>query len=187
MSNSLDEYKKKRNFQYTPEPSGEEGGKGGDNIFVIQKHDASKLHYDLRLEVNGVLKSWAVPKGPSLNPSIKRLAIPTEDHPMGYADFEGAIPKDQYGGGTVMIWDKGVYQNLKENKSMEKALDEGEATFSLNGEKLRGGYALIKTGKERWLLIKMNDEEADRETNILEAKPNSIKTGRSIQEISKKF
>ena len=146
---SLEEYKKKRNFSKTSEPEGKSGGKGKENgnTFVIQKHDASHLHYDLRLEKDGVLKSWAVPKEPPLTPSIRRLAIQTEDHPVEYAAFEGEIPEGEYGAGTVEIWDKGDY-------SVEK-WEEREIIIEICGQKLRGVYCLIKfKNKKNWLFFK---------------------------------
>jgi DNA ligase D-like protein (predicted 3'-phosphoesterase) len=195
MSDKLETYKQKRDFNRTPEP-----GEGevhldwaeGRPIFVIQKHQASNLHYDFRIEVDGVLKSWAVPKGPSTDPSVKRLAVPTEDHPLGYADFEGVIPKDEYGGGTVMVWDRGTYRNLKREgggegaKSIEEQLEDGHLTLWLEGEKLSGGYALIETGRgdnPRWLLIKMDDEKADARRNPTSTETTSVKTGRTLDEI----
>jgi DNA ligase D-like protein (predicted 3'-phosphoesterase) len=192
----LAEYKGKRDFRKTAEPG--EGKVEFDwaeerPIFVIQKHAASSLHYDLRIEVDGVLRSWAVPKGPSTDPSVKRLAIPTEDHPLAYADFEGLIPEDEYGGGTVLVWDRGSYRNLKEAegdeeepKSVSQQLEEGHATIWLQGKKISGGYALIRTGKgddSRWLLIKMDDEKADARRNPTSTEPHSVKTGRTLDEI----
>jgi len=192
----LAKYTEKRDFRKTPEPG--EGEVTFDwaeerPIFVVQKHDASSLHYDFRIEVEGVLKSWAVPKGPSTDPSTKRLALPTEDHPLAYADFEGVIPEDEYGGGTVLIWDRGSYRNLKEPeegeeepKTISQQLEEGHATIWLEGEKIAGGYALIRTGKgddPRWLLIKMNDEKADARRNPTSTEPASVKTGRTLDEI----
>ena len=137
-SDPLRRYKEKRDFTETPEPAPavEEGG--GEPIFVVQKHDASNLHYDLRIETGGVLKSWAVPKGPSMDPKVRRLAVPTEDHPMAYADFEGVIPEGHYGAGTVIVWDRGTYRNTKgEDASLEENLEEGHATLWLRGAKLR--------------------------------------------------
>lgn len=192
QSDNLKEYRKKRDFDRTTEPFGKGKRSADKPIFVIQKHDASTLHYDFRLEVDGVLKSWAVPKGPSTDPREKRLAMPTEDHPMEYADFEGVIPKDQYGAGTVMVWDAGIYRNLKEeepdkkNVSMSQALRDGHATFWLEGQKLKGGYSLIRTGKgkdNRWLLIKMNDDEADAHRDPVNTQPKSVLTGRTLDEI----
>ncbi len=189
----LNEYIYRRDFNKTPEPVDEESSldwASNRPIFVIQKHDASRLHYDFRIEVDGVLKSWAVPKGPSVNPSNKRLAMPTEDHPLEYADFEGTIPKGEYGGGTVLIWDRGSYQVInqesEESGSISTQLENGHATIWLKGQKLRGGYALIRTGKSekaRWLLIKMNDEEACSERNPTVTEPNSVKTGQSLEGI----
>ena len=159
---------------------------------MIQKHDATSLHYDFRIEVDGVLKSWAVPKGPSTDPSVKRLAIPTEDHPMDYADFEGTIPEDEYGGGTVIVWDRGTYENLKEpdekgdRPSVAEQLDDGHATIWLEGEKIRGGYALIRTDSgddEKWLLVKMDDDEADARRNPESTQTKSVKSGKTIEEV----
>jgi len=195
VKDKLETYKQKRDFDKTPEPGEDEAHfdwAQGRPIFVIQKHQASTLHYDFRIEVDGVLKSWAVPKGPSTDPSVKRLAVPTEDHPLGYADFEGTIPEDEYGGGTVMVWDRGTYRNLKEKeegeeaKSIEQQLKEGHVTIWLEGEKISGGYALIRTGegdKARWLLIKMDDEKADARRNPTSTETKSVKTGRSLDEI----
>ena len=155
---SLDEYNKKRNFDITPEPSSGKSLGKDQAIFVVQKHDASHLHYDFRLEVDGVLKSWAVPKGPSMDHKDKRLAVMVEDHPLGYASFEGVIPKGQYGGGTVEIWDSGTWEPLSEFSDIQKALDEGVIEFILHGKKLTGNFSLIKmkksTTKNGWLLIK---------------------------------
>ena len=163
---ALKQYKEKRDFSKTNEPSSFKANikNKEKHVFVIQKHDARNLHYDLRLEINGVLKSWAVPKKPSNNSSIKRLAIETEDHPLSYKDFEGSIPEGQYGAGTVEIWDKGEYENknIKNQKkiSMKKAYDNGEIIVRLKGKKLKGDFALIKTRyqKNSWLLIKKNEE-----------------------------
>jgi len=160
-------------------------------LFVIQKHDATSLHYDFRIEVDGVLKSWAVPKGVSTDPREKRLAMPTEDHPLEYGDFEGVIPKDEYGGGTVLLWDRGTYKNLKEDDDgqpipMAQCLEGGHATIFLKGEKIEGGYALIRTdtGKnERWLLVKMDDEKADARRNPVSTEPLSVVSGRDLQNI----
>lgn len=188
MQDPLKAYKEKRDFKKTSEPEGLRKTSGED-IFVIQKHQASHLHYDLRLEVDGVLKSWAVPKGPSLNPQDKRLAIMTEDHPVDYAEFEGVIPEG-YGAGTVMVWDKGTYVNLSEDESqpisMDEGLRKGHISFELMGEKLEGAWDMIKAkwgGSEKnWLLIKRKDEDAS-EKDILKTKPNSAKTGRSLEQI----
>ena len=190
-NDKLKEHRKKRDFGRTPEPSGDDERVGDAPRFVIQKHDARNLHYDFRLEVDGVLKSWAVPKGPSTDPHEKRLAIMTEDHPLDYADFEGTIPKDEYGGGAVLVWDTGPYRNIKEEEGntvpMEQCIDDGHLTVWLEGEKLTGGYALIKTqrGKsDQWLLIKMDDEEADARRNPVSTEPKSVLSGRTIEEIA---
>ncbi len=189
------EYKEKRDFRKTGEPKGDNGkGKSKEPIFVIQKHDASQLHYDFRIEIGGTLKSWSVPKGPSTDPSEKKLAIPTEDHPMDYADFEGVIPEGQYGGGTVMIWDKGTFKNIKKDDkgkpmSLKKSFEEGTVEIYLKGEKLQGGYALIQMNqgnmKGNWLLIKMDDDKADARRNPVNTENKSAKTGRTMEEIKK--
>jgi len=190
----LARYREKRDFRRTQEPSGEKSRRrSGDRpVFVIQKHDASNLHYDLRLEVDGVLKSWAVPKGPSTDPRERRLAMPTEDHPLDYADFEGVIPQDEYGGGTVLVWDIGPYRNLRAEKdddgaSMADALADGKIEVWLDGQKLQGGYALIRTGKggdARWMLIKMKDDAADARRNPVSTEPDSVLSGRSLEEVA---
>jgi len=192
---SLKEYQQKRDFQRTTEPQGEASVLDREGpIFVIQKHDASNLHYDFRLELDGVLKSWAVPKGPSTDPREKRLAIPTEDHPLEYADFEGIIPQDEYGGGTVMVWDTGSYRNLRAEKDeddgradMQTSLEQGMLEVWLEGEKLQGGYALVRTGsgeEARWLLVKMDDEKADARRNPTSTQADSAISGRSLDEIA---
>jgi DNA ligase D-like protein (predicted 3'-phosphoesterase) len=153
--------------------------------YVIQKHDASTLHYDFRLEVDGVFKSWAVPKGPSTDPRDKRLAMPVEDHSISWGDFEGVI-ESGYGKGTVIVWDRGTYENLSD-KPMAEALEDGLATFRLDGKKLKGGYALIRTGKGkevRWLLVKKDDEDADRRRNPVSTQPESAVTGKTIEEVA---
>ncbi|MEP6727626.1 MAG: DNA ligase D [Bacteroidota bacterium] len=190
---SLAVYKKKRSFKETPEPS---GGKATYQQlrFVIQKHDASHLHYDFRLEMEGVLKSWAVPKGPSTDPSIKRLAMMVEDHPYDYRNFEGIIPKGQYGGGTVIVWDEGTYESAEgeftDKKSMEKnllhQLHKGKIIFTLHGEKLKGEYALVKSsyrGENSWLLMKVKDKYA-KETDITK-KEKSVISGKTIKQMEK--
>ena len=189
----LKEYKSKRDFSKTSEPHTSGKKSGGAPIFVIQKHDASTLHYDFRLEVDGVLKSWAVPKGPSTNPKDKRLAVLTEDHPLDYKDFEGIIPKGEYGAGTVIVWDNGTYDNIKvkDNKklSMEEAFDSGRVEIRLHGKKLKGGYALIRTGKpddRHWLLIKMRDDEADARRNPVSSEPESVLSGRMLEDVAEK-
>jgi bifunctional non-homologous end joining protein LigD len=190
---SLHDYRKKRKFNTTPEPAGAEKETAGPLTFVIQKHEASRLHYDFRLELNGVLKSWAVPKGPSLNPQDRRLAVMVEDHPIDYANFEGIIPKGNYGAGTVMVWDKGVYSpyeigTLEQTQAiLTEQLKKGHITFLLLGEKLRGEFALIKTHnaeENAWILIKKGDEYASAKIDILK-KDHSALTGRSMKEIEK--
>lgn len=190
-----EEYKKKRDFRKTDEPKGDENSSSsGEPIFVIQKHDATNLHYDFRIEIDGILKSWTIPKGPSTNPSEKQMAIPTEDHPLKYADFEGTIPEDEYGGGTVMIWDKGVFKNIKKNDNgelidLERSYEDGLVEIYLKGEKLQGGYALVemKSGdmKGKWLLIKMDDEEADARRNPVSTEKKSVESGRTLKKIEK--
>ena len=170
---ALTKYNKKRSFTKTPEPRGIVKKKTKNvnalPMFIVQKHDASRLHYDFRLEIDGVLKSWAVPKGPSLDPNEKRLAIMTEDHPLSYATFEGTIPKGEYGGGEVIVWDKGVYTSAEtkdpneSRKKIKEGLRKGDLKIVLYGEKLKGAFALVKlkTGEPNaWLLIKKKDEYA---------------------------
>lgn len=191
----LDNYFSKRDFSKTPEPQGNSRTHGESPIFVIQKHDATSLHYDFRLEVGGVLKSWAVPKGPATDPAKRRLAIPTEDHPLDYADFEGMIPEGEYGAGPMIVWDAGTYRNLKSEKTdnpqtMEEAIQAGKVEIWLQGKKLKGGYALIRTGQgddARWLLIKMNDEEADARRNPTSTEPKSVLSGRTLEDMRKEY
>lgn len=189
----LSQYRRKRDFRRTSEPRGSKGSSSGGRSFVIQKHDASSLHYDFRLEVGGVLVSWAVPKGPSTDPADKRLAVQTEDHPLDYADFEGRIPSGEYGAGTVMVWDRGTYRNLRASKGsrsrdMEASLEEGLVEVWLEGEKLEGGYALKRTrggDRPQWLLIKMDDDKADARRNPVSTEPDSVRSGRSMDEIAR--
>ncbi len=192
---SLESYRSKRDFEKTPEPAGGKEEHLEHPVYVIQKHDASHLHYDFRLEVGDVLKSWAVPKGPSTDPKVKRLAMPTEDHPIDYATFEGVIPEGQYGAGTVMVWDIGTYRNIRgekhpsEKATMEEAYGQGKLEVWLEGRKLRGGYALIRTGrleeKKGWLLIKMRDEYANKPEDPEKMEPDSALTGRTLGEIAR--
>jgi DNA ligase D-like protein (predicted 3'-phosphoesterase) len=156
-------------------------------LFVIQKHAASSLHYDFRLEVDGVLRSWAVPKGPSTDPAEKRLAIEVEDHPLGYADFEGVIGKGSYGAGRVIVWDTGAYRNITERDGEEvplaEALDGGRASVWLEGSKLQGGWALTRMRGKDWLLIKRRDEHADPGRDPVASEPRSALSGRTIEEV----
>ncbi len=186
----LDKYREKRDFSRTPEPPGERKATSHP-VFVIQKHHATTLHYDFRLEVDGVLKSWAVPKGPSVDPKEKRLAVPTDDHPLDYADFEGVIPAGSYGAGTVLVWDRGTYRNLTRKEGREvgvaEAVRRGHISVWLEGEKVRGGYALtrFRTGKgEAWLLVKMDDTEADPGQNPVATEPRSVVSNRTLEEIA---
>jgi bifunctional non-homologous end joining protein LigD len=190
---SLKKYREKRNFKASPEPSGVSDGSKkekakSDLIFVVQKHRASQLHYDFRLEYNGTLLSWAVPKGPSLDPSVKRLAMQVEDHPIDYARFEGVIPKGEYGGGTVMVWDIGTW--TPEQSDPEAALKKGDLKFTLHGKKLRGSWVLVRTrgfggsSKPTWLLIKHRDKYAS-DVDITQAKPKSTLSGQLLAGIAK--
>ena len=160
-----------------------------DPRFVIQQHDATTLHYDFRLEVDGVLRSWAVPKGPSTDPREKRLAVEVEDHSLEHGDFEGVIGGG-YGSGAVIVWDAGTYRTLDEERSMAEALDAGHARFWLEGEKLRGGWTLHRTSasggaKAQWLLIKRRDAGADARRNPQSTQPRSVKSGRTVQEVAR--
>src|SRR5258705_8774464 len=174
---SLREYRRKRPAGASPEPRGGRSTRG-HNSFVIQRHDATRLHYDFRLEMDGTLKSWAVPKGPSLDPSVKRLAIEVEDHPVEYGEFEGTIPEKHYGAGDVLLWDKGRW--VPEDPDPAAALRKGRLHFRLEGEKLHGRWILTRTGRDekkpQWLLIKRNDDEArpGADEVVLE-KPESVK------------
>jgi bifunctional non-homologous end joining protein LigD len=188
---SLTAYRSNRDFAETPEPVGRMRRGSRSRIFVVQKHDASRLHYDFRLAVNGVLASWAIPKGPSMNPADKRLAVRTEDHPLEYAKFEGVISSGQYGAGTVMIWDLGKYEPT-ETQSPKEQLAHGKMHIALLGEKLRGGYTLVQierrsmssSRRDYWLLIKSRDAYADPSWDIESPRLEySVLTGRSLKEI----
>jgi bifunctional non-homologous end joining protein LigD len=190
---SLTRYKKKRSFDNTPEPGGKKKSSTRGLRFVVQKHDATQLHYDFRLEMEGVLKSWAIPKGPSLNPQDKRLAMMVEDHPYDYRTFEGTIPEGNYGAGTVMVWDEGVYEALghetepvkKQEKTLLEELKKGDLKIVLHGEKVKGAFALVKMkgrGENTWLLIKKVDDEATEKD--ITKKDKSVKTGRSLNQIA---
>ncbi|NJY64235.1 DNA ligase [Salinimicrobium sp. CDJ15-81-2] len=188
-------YNEKRDFSKTKEPKDAPSKKANkDPIFVIQKHDATNLHYDFRLEIDNTLKSWSVPKGPSTDPSVKRMAIPTEDHPLAYADFEGVIPQGEYGGGTVMIWDKGKIESNKKDEtgkiiSLEDSFKNGSIEVVLHGKKLQGGYNLVemKGGKMKgnWLLMKQDDAEADARRNPVSTEAKSVVSGRTLKQIAK--
>jgi bifunctional non-homologous end joining protein LigD len=179
---SLGEYERKRDFATTPEPRGGKRARA-QRLFVVQKHRASALHYDFRLEAGGVLVSWAVPKGPSLDPKDKRLAMAVEDHPIDYARFEGVIPEGEYGGGTVMVWDIGTYR-LEDGDTFNGALRKGRIVFTLAGKKLKGGWALVRTGDRRWLLMKRKDRSASS-VDIATAKPRSVLTRRLLAGIAR--
>jgi bifunctional non-homologous end joining protein LigD len=188
---SLEKYRKKRNFQISPEPSGTSRVATAPKrslLYVIQKHRASQLHYDFRLEFNGVLLSWAVPKGPSLDSSVKRLAMQVEDHPLEYGSFEGVIPEGEYGAGTVMVWDTGQWS--PESDDVERDLQKGELKFTLHGKKLRGSWVLVRTsgygskaGKS-WLLIKHRDRYASKR-DIAVAQPRSTLSRRLLADIAR--
>ncbi|HEY2461313.1 MAG TPA: DNA polymerase ligase N-terminal domain-containing protein [Candidatus Acidoferrum sp.] len=188
---SLQKYREKRNFKISPEPAGKPRKEADANrrlLYVIQKHRATQLHYDFRLEFGGVLLSWAVPKGPSLDPSVKRLAMQVEDHPREYANFEGVIPEGEYGGGTVMVWDSGEWSPESEN--VEAALEKGDFKFTLYGKKLRGSWVLVRTrgygsrADQSWLLIKHRDEYAAKGDITLE-EPQSVKSGKLLADIAR--
>src|SRR5947207_7137266 len=189
QSPALEKYRKKRKFGVTAEPRGGKIKRGGD-AFVIQKHAATRLHYDLRLELDGVMKSWAVTRGPSLVPGEKRLAIHVEDHPIEYNSFEGTIPKGQYGGGTVLIWDQGRWIP---DHDPRKGYAKGHLDFALEGRKLKGHWHLVRMRKrpgerqDPWLLIKSQDDAArgPKDPDILEEKPKSVVSGRTIEKIAK--
>src|SRR5579872_5277150 len=183
---ALEEYKRKRNFEGTPEPPPKLEKKRG-NRFVVQKHEATRLHYDFRLEMEGVLKSWAVPKGPTLDPTPRRLAAMVEDHPLEYGSFEGNIPAGNYGAGSVMLWDRGTYQLLGDKPAQEQ-LARGDLKFRLHGEKLKGEFAIVLMkgrGKgNEWLLLKKKDAEARPGWDV-ESYAHSVSTGRTQEEIAK--
>lgn len=186
---ALQQYLARRDLDVSGEPGG--GDPGGRPRFVIQRHDASSLHFDLRLEVDGVLRSWAVPKGPSTDPRDRRLATPTEDHPLDYADFEGRIPDDEYGGGTVIVWDTGPYQNITERDGvivpMPEALADGHVKVWLQGDKLEGGWALTRTplggDDDTWLLVKVDDAGADRRRKPATTQLRSVLSGRTNEDL----
>jgi bifunctional non-homologous end joining protein LigD len=187
----LNEYRKKRQFGVTPEPRGAEHVPKGNGslIYAIQKHMASHLHYDLRLEWHGVLLSWAIPKGPSLDPAVKRLAMQTEDHPVEYSNFEGVIPAGQYGAGTVMLWDRGTWQ--PESADVDSSLQKGDLKFTLLGKKLQGSWVLVHTrgfgkspSRSAWLLIKHRDQYASAK-DVTQEEPRSVASGRLLADIAR--
>jgi bifunctional non-homologous end joining protein LigD len=196
----LSEYRRKRNFSKTPEPAG--GGvvlrtkaataarKRAPKLqFVVQKHAASHLHFDFRLELDGVMKSWAVPKGPSYDPKVRRLAMEVEDHPIEYNTFEGTIPQGEYGGGTVMLWDRGTYEAEDGGgvESLREGYARGDLKFVLHGKRLHGGWVLVRMqrpGRPQWLLIKHRDEFARSDHDVVDEQTTSVTTGRSMEEIA---
>jgi bifunctional non-homologous end joining protein LigD len=189
----LAEYRRKRDFNLTAEPRGGSAPRQARLAFVIQKHAASHLHYDLRLELDGVMKSWAVPKGPSLDPSVKRLAMEVEDHPIEYNKFEGTIPEGEYSGGTVMRWDRGTYSYGGSDpdplNGLRRGHEKGDFKFILNGKRLKGSWALVRMrrdgrGKPQWLLIKHRDEQAVPGSDVTADYQTSVATGRTMDEIA---
>src|SRR5215207_7311317 len=197
----LDRYHRKRDFSKTPEPAGDAGKSpkrrpAGGGRFVVQRHRATRLHYDFRLEMGGVLASWAVPKGPTLDPAVRRMAVHVEDHPIEYFDFEGLIPKGQYGAGDVIVWDWGTWEPEPETPDPAAAIGNGELKFVLSGQKVKGRFTIVRTSRrpgsapstafeddsEQWLLIKKRDGEAVAGWDA-EAHPKSVKTGRINDEV----
>src|SRR2546428_316021 len=188
MPDPLKKYRQMRDFGETPEPSGGKPKKTKLPIFVIQKHQASRLHYDFRLEMEGVLKSWAVPKGPSYDPAVKRLAMMTEDHPYDYASFEGVIPAGNYGAGNVIIWDNGTWEFIEPGDDPVRAVNQGKLTFRMFGKKMFGEWALVKIrgrspkGNE-WLLLKHRDQYANPNVDVTEVAPRSVVSNLLVEEI----
>jgi bifunctional non-homologous end joining protein LigD len=191
----LSDYHAKRDFGVTSEPRGKVGHAGKSRRFVIQRHDATRLHYDLRLELDGVYKSWAVTKTPSLDPAVRRLAVEVEDHPLDYGTFEGTIPQGEYGGGTVQLWDRGHWK--PQSNTPERDLEKGHLKVILDGERMKGGWALVRmkdrdekgrpTRHHNWLLIKERDDEADdANPDALVDEDTSVKSGRTLAEIASK-
>ncbi|HKP15037.1 MAG TPA: DNA polymerase ligase N-terminal domain-containing protein [Gemmatimonadaceae bacterium] len=186
----LAEYNAKRDFARTAEPAGKVPKPRGKTLhFVIQKHAASHLHYDLRLELDGVMKSWAVPKGPSLDPTVRRLAMEVEDHPISYNTFEGTIPQGEYGGGTVMLWDRGTYEADDDGGavSLRRGYEKGELRFVMHGERLRGGFVLARLkrpGRPQWLLIKRRDDHVDANRDITAEETTSVVSKRTMEQIA---
>ena len=187
MADRLARYHRKRDFTKTPEPRGGRRKRASQALrYVIQKHAARRLHYDFRLELDGVLKSWAVPKGPSLDPRVKRLAVEVEDHPLDYGDFEGVIPAGEYGGGTVIVWDEGSW--VPHGDDPAAALARGALKFELQGERLKGGWALVRLRRgdgKNWLLVKEKDDAAQpgSDDEIVAENPTSVVSGRDLEEV----
>ncbi|RPE37490.1 DNA ligase D-like protein (predicted 3'-phosphoesterase) [Streptomyces sp. Ag109_O5-1] len=186
-------YRDKRDFGRTREPSGRSGEAADRPRFVVQIHDARRLHFDFRLQVDDVLRSWSVPRGPSADPGDKRLAVPTEDHPLEYEDFEGVIPKGEYGGGTVIVWDHGWYEPLSHDRGgrqvgFAESLERGHATFRLHGAKLRGDYALTRfrggEGDDAWLLVKKGSARSDGHGTPDPRRARSVRTGRTLAQVA---
>jgi DNA ligase D-like protein (predicted 3'-phosphoesterase) len=196
----LERYRDKRDFRRSPEPRGKHGSRSRwsedqNPIFVVQEHRASSHHFDFRLEADGVLKSWAVPKGPSTDPSEKRLARQVEDHPLDYADFEGTIPEDAYGGGAVIVWDAGPYRAIRKDDDdqplpLSRQIEDGQVEVWLEGRKIRGGYALVRArvgGDDRnWLLVKMDDEGSDARRNPVSTERQSVLSGHTVDEVAQR-
>jgi bifunctional non-homologous end joining protein LigD len=192
-STVLAEYQRKRDFSITSEPRGGTAPVTDQLVFVVQKHAATRLHFDFRLELGGVMKSWAVPRGPSMDPAVKRLAMEVEDHPIEYNSFEGIIPKGQYGGGTVMLWDRGIYTyggtETDPIKGLRQGYAKGDLKIVMLGERLMGSFVLVRTsrggpGKREWLLIKHKDEYARPGTDVAAEFLTSVDTGRTMAEIA---
>lgn len=204
----LDTYRAKRDFERTSEPSGlaagvDQGSEGQPEatlpegvetgVFCVQQHDATRLHWDVRVEVDGVLRSWAVPRGPSYDPAVKRLAVPTEDHPMEYLDYEGNIPSGAYGGGPSLLWDMGTFVNISHDSRgrivpLTKALEKGHLSIWFRGEKLQGGWALTRIRDRTkdgftWLMVKRADATADPERDVVAQSPRSVKSGLTVDEL----
>jgi len=183
-------YNAKRDFKRTREPAGKVPKRKGKALhFVIQKHAASHLHFDFRLELDGVMKSWAVPKGPSLDPSVKRLAMEVEDHPIAYNTFEGTIPEGEYGGGTVMLWDRGTYEAEDGGgaDSLREGYERGDLKILMHGKRLNGSWVLVRMkrpGRPQWLLIKHDDDYADTKKDIVEKEVTSVVTKRTMDQIA---
>jgi len=191
-SKPLAEYKRKRDFTKTAEPEGKATRRRSTRglRFVIQKHAASHLHFDFRLELDGVMKSWAVPKGPSYDPSVRRLAMEVEDHPIEYNAFEGTIPKGEYGGGTVMLWDRGTYEPEGGGgaDALREGYERGDLKIVMHGKRMKGGWVLVRmrreAGRAQWLLIKHRDELADPDYDVVEEAVTSVASGRTMEEIA---